>query len=220
MATNSLLFPIKKDSKTIHHDVIVNIIKMFVERKWINKDSEENIISTLLTEQNDNELYTIPLDNILVNNEDIQNFDGSKVILKILHQKISGLNKTPILTDFIESFNTKHRIVIVDSISDKPQSQLQQLSHVEVFVESFFLINLLEHECSPKYEILTSEQKTEVMNSYQLTKKQMKKMFDSDAVSKYLYLKSGQIVRIIRNNVLSAHAIDYRIVIHKQISTK
>jgi len=216
----SLLFPIKKDIKTLQTDIITNITKMLVSRKWLDKSSEKSTIENLLSKQQDNDLYIINIDNELTNDEGIENFNGSKVIIKILHQKITGLNKTPIINDFITMYKLNHKILIVDSITEKPRTQLYQTPHTEIFNESEFLLNLLDHECSPKYEILSSTEKENVMNTYQITKKQMKKIYDSDMASRYFYLKPLQVIKIIRNSSLSGYAVDYRIVIHRSISIR
>jgi DNA-directed RNA polymerase subunit H (RpoH/RPB5) len=217
-SSNPLLFSVKKDTATIKKDVMTNLIKMLTNRKLIDETSNDKLVEELLSGHHDNEEYTIKLDHNIVDADDIKNFDGSVILLKILHQKVSGINKTPIIMEFIESHPNNHRILIVDEISDKPLNQLVHIPHVEVFTEAFLMIDLLSHECSPKYEILSYEQKEEVINSYQLNKKQMKKMYDSDPASKYLNLKIGQVVRIIRSSLLTCNSVDYRIIIHKTSS--
>ena len=36
---NPLLLPVRKDIDTIRKTVLTNIIKMLIERKWLNKDN-------------------------------------------------------------------------------------------------------------------------------------------------------------------------------------
>jgi DNA-directed RNA polymerase subunit H (RpoH/RPB5) len=73
----------------------------------------------------------------------------------------------------------------------------------------------MDHVLSPAYEILTPDECNMVLKEYQLTRRQMKIMFDVDTVAQYLFLKKGRIVRITRNSEASGNAIDYRIVVHK-----
>lgn len=221
------LLSIKKDSETIRITVLTNIIKMLNKRKWINDDNLNKEIEKAIKTQNDNHTYVITLDVNLSNvatyypkeegeeRKFIDGFTGNTVVVKLLPQKITSVGKSPIIQEFFNEHKKSHKILVVDSISDKSKGQITSMKHVEVFTEAFFMLDLMEIKCCPKYEVLTPEEILTFLESYHLTRKQMKKMKDDDPASQYLFLKKKQIVRIIRNSEISGHSVDYRLVVHK-----
>lgn len=232
MSANPLLLPAKKDTDTIRREVLTNIVKMLTYRKWLSKENEQKNIDTLLkihsSNGTDDSVYKLQLSIDLRNvpfyeyqedskdSKDSSNkFDGKQLVIKILQQKVTGVNKSPVISEFLSSYKNCHKILIVDSISEKPRHQLETTLYTEVFVESDFMINLVEHSASPQYEVLTPTEIDEFLLEYQVTKRKLSKIDDSDPAAKYLYLKKGQIIRILRNSEGSGGSVGYRVVIHR-----
>lgn len=220
---------IKKDSETIRTTVLTNIIKMLNNRKWLSDANVNKEIDKAIKTQNDNHIYIVNIDvdlNVvstyypLEDGEErkfIEGFVGNTVIIKLLPQKITSVGKSPIIQEFFNEYKKSHKILVVDSISDKSKAQITLTKHIEVFSEPFFMLDLMELVCCPQYEVLSPVEIITFLESYHLTRKQMKKMFDNDPASQYLFLKKKQIVRIIRNSEISGKAVDYRLVVHKGI---
>ena len=218
---------IKKDSETIRTTVLTNIIKMLNKRKWLNDENLNKEIEKAINSQNDNHVYVINLDVDLVNvttyypleegeeRKFAEGFVGNVVVIKLLPQKITSVGKSPIIQEFFNEHKKSHKILIVDSISDKSKTQIMSAKHIEVFSEPYFMLDLMEIVCCPQSEVLTPAEILVFLESYHLTRKQMKKMFDNDPASQYLFLKKKQIVRIIRNSEISGKSVDYRLVVHK-----
>jgi DNA-directed RNA polymerase subunit H (RpoH/RPB5) len=226
MSVNPQLLPVMKDTDTIRTEVMTNIIKMLSYRHWINSDDAETQISSISKQHNDDNIYKIklsinlntfefyhkpPADSISEENA----LSGKTVYVKILNQNVTGVNKSPIITEFLHNYKNDHKILIVEKISDKAEKQLLQTPYVEVFTEPFFLVNLVEYDGSPQYEVLSEAQTEQFLKAYQLSRRKMSKMDDTEAASKYLFLRKGQIVRIIRNSKLCGNSIAYRVVQRK-----
>lgn len=238
VSTNQPFLSVRKDIDTIRKTVLTNIIKMLVARKWLKEENMHPTINTITEMYNDDNIYKIKLTTDLDtlysysknNDKDVKTndknkqektFDGSTIIIKLLPQKVTGVNKSPIITEFLNTYKKYHKILIVDSISDKAKNQILDILHTEVFTEDFFMINLPDHECSPVgYEILSPEQEEQFLSSYDIKKSKLLKIYDNDVASSYYYLKEGQIVRIIRNSELTGHSSCYRLVVHKSASVK
>jgi DNA-directed RNA polymerase subunit H (RpoH/RPB5) len=224
MSVNPLLLPIKKDHVTIKNTVLTNIIKMLIYRKWINKDNEDIYTENLLKQKNNNNVYSVNIDiNLLdmdfydeLNDVNVSNsentFDTTKIYIKLLPVKISGTTKISNVSEFLSTYKNNHKILVVDEISEKPMQQFDETKFTEVFEEKNLMINLMEHYASPQYEVLTKNEITDFLDSYQVKKIKLSKMFQSDPASRYLYLKKGQIVRILRNSNISGLSIAYRII--------
>jgi len=214
MSLNPALIPVKKDVETIRKTVLTNVIKMIAERGYIKKSLEKNIQN--IEKIKDDDVYQISLDiNIKKNNTDKQNtdkFDGSIIMIKIIHMKIQGIAKIPEVKEFINSYKNYHKIFIFDSISEKAKSSIADIPNNEAFNEVFFMINIVDYIDSPKYELLTEEESKEVIDTYILKKKEMMKILTTDPIVDYFNLKRGDIIRIIRPSEQSGKSIAYRIV--------
>lgn len=220
--SNNLI--IIKDAETIRKTLLINTFKMLVERKWLNADrwfkSENDKLvpsSNLLTftnKTNESMVYTINLDKDINKNSE-SNIDGKVLKLKIIYQNITGLGTSPILVEFIKDYDKFHKLIIVDDIADKILEYIYTLQNIEIFKKAMLMINIVEYICSPKYEILSDEECDQMMTEYDIKKKELKKMYDTDPISRYYNLKKGQIARIIRTSKQTGISIDYRIVIKK-----
>jgi len=215
MSLNPELIPVKKDNETIRKDVLTNLIKMLNERGLIDEKSLQKTLDDI-KKPKDEDVYKFNLTtNIKPDNEDkeyIKKFNGSFLVVKIIHQKIQGIAKMPIIKDFITQYPNNHKIFIFDGISDKARSNLMDIPNIEVFNESFLMINIVDHIDSPKYKVLTEDESKEVIESYILKKKEMMKILTTDAIVTYFNLKRGDIVKIIRFSEQSGKNIAYRIV--------
>jgi len=182
-------------------------MKMIKYRKWIKSLDQ--------IEQIDDVTYRIKLD---VHLRDVEfyvalndKFDDTVVIVKLSDQKITGLNKSSVITDFTKQYELNHKILVVEEVSTKINEQVYSDCNFEVFSEYFFMINLVDYFCSPQYEILSKTETEEFLESYQVKKHKMNKIFITDPAAKYLYLHKGQVIRIIRNSALTGTSIGYRI---------
>jgi DNA-directed RNA polymerase subunit H (RpoH/RPB5) len=220
---------IKKDNNTITELVVTNIVKMLVYRKWLdgNSDIIKKTVDDLLKLKKEEKIYNIKLQKNLIdietyeqfeNKAEWKNFNGNNVIVFLSNQKITG--KSPILSDFIAKYNTYHKIIIVDSITEKARQVLSSGKYTEVFTEAEFMMNITEHVCCPEFTVLTIQELDELLLSYNTKKKELPKQYDIDPISRYLYLKRGQVIRIIRNSETTGQSVAYRIVVHKGSSAK
>ncbi len=197
------IIQIRKDADTIQKTVLTNIIKMIYNRKWITYDTMNKKIEEFSSSLNDNQLYKVSLDVKLLSYETYEpemsktkNFKDDEVVIKLVPQKVTSIGKSPILIDFIEEYKQNHKILVVESITEKQkQTLISNNRHLEIFNENFFMLDLLSFVCSPQYEVLTQTEIEQLLKTYNLTQK--------------------QVVRIIRNSEITGKSVDYRIVVHR-----
>lgn len=65
----------------------------------------------------------------------------------------------------------------------------------------------------PKHELLSKEEKEELLKKYNVSTKQLPKIKKTDPAIKEMDLKIGEIVKITRNSETAGEAIYYRCVI-------
>ncbi|KAF3010670.1 DNA-directed RNA polymerases II 24 kDa polypeptide (RNA polymerase II subunit 5) [Curvularia kusanoi] len=84
---------------------------------------------------------------------------------------------------------------------------------VEAFTEQDLMVNITKHELVPKHVLLSEEEKQQLLKRYRLKATQLPRIQAHDPVAKYLGLKKGAVVKIIRKSETAGRYASYRWVI-------
>jgi DNA-directed RNA polymerase subunit H (RpoH/RPB5) len=191
------LFQIEKSSEDIRKTLLTNSVKMLTERKLLPKSDLEKNIAKILSLQSDDMIYAI-----------------GNYSIKIVFQKVTAINKSYGISEFLAQLKSAPKIIIVKDISKKAlQYILNSFSNTEIFLEKELMINLVDHVLIPVHEVLTDDETAVFYDKYNCKKRNMPKMLSTDPVARYYNMKPGQICRIIRPSEKAGFVASYRLVI-------
>ena len=142
-------------------------------------------------------------------------------IVRLYFEYLEGLK---LIANDIGSFFSKMKdakadsgiIVISGILSSQAKQKLADINielQVECFNISELMVNITEHAYVPKHILLTEEEKKELMKRYRIKESQLPKILHNDPVAKYLGLKRGDVVKIIRSSETAGKYVNYRITV-------
>ena len=205
------LLPIEKSNYQKINIIKTNIIKMFFLRGYIKEENLQKSIKKLVDQENDDYEYTLTLDVDTNYNTTIKD---KQIIIKLFDYKISSINKTSQIGEFITKYNNSYKFIIVDDINSKSVKIISGYSTpCEIFKTSELMLCIVEHTLVPNHKVLTKEEANIVLNEYCARKRDMPLILTTDPIARFYNMKPDEICRITRPSILTVEAPFYRIVV-------
>ena len=115
----------------------------------------------------------------------------------------------------MQDINANSGIIILSGkITQQAKQKIQEINkelQVEVFTVNELVVNIIEHELVPEHILLSKEDKELLLKRYKIKENQLPKILVTDPVARYLGLKRGDVVKIIRVSETAGRYITYRI---------
>jgi len=132
-------------------------------------------------------------------------FDGTTVIVKLIPQVVKDITNSPILKDFLNTYNKNHKIVVFDGVAPKAYTVLSKKKNIEVFDKDFLMIDLMSHQDAPiGCDFVIPEDINYITNP------KFSKIHENDPLCQYYNGKFGMIMRIVRQSQNNSKEVAYR----------
>ena len=187
--------------------ILENLVKMLTERDTLDKKDFDKNLKNLKDQITEEKIFKIKGKN-----------PEEEYNILYVSGKISTIKKIQGLDTFLVNSKGKNRIFIGDQISQKAYKQFIELKKSEVFFEHELMINLIDHELQPKFKLLTQEEKTRKMNDYDISDRNLARMFKTDPIARYYNANIGDVFRIIRPSLYTGSGYHYRLVVDAPVS--
>ena len=109
--------------------------------------------------------------------------------------------------------NVLTAIVVLKGTTSIARKELESLNpcKIEIFTQDELMVNITEHELVPKHEVLSLDQKHEVLKKYRVKEFQLPKIQVEDPIARYFGVKKGQVLKIIRASETAGRYVTYRV---------
>ncbi|KAF4625481.1 hypothetical protein G7Y89_g12684 [Cudoniella acicularis] len=141
--------------------------------------------------------------------------DIGQIFVEFLNDTSVGIKQMRNFAQFLSSQN-HHTGILVTSVNITPAAlkiipAVASETRIETFLETDLLVNITHHELVPTHVLLSKEEKTALLQRYRLKDTQLPRIQMGDPVARYLGLRRGQVVKIIRKSETAGRYASYRL---------
>lgn len=180
---------------------------MLGERKFLNINNHSQNYEKLIKQISDKKTFKIKSD-----------YSDEYFHIMILLFKITSIKKIDGINIFIDEANNHNKMFIIKKINKKVYNQFIKLNNTEVFFHYELLVNIIDHDLQPKFELLSKKDTEEFYNSYKVKSTEIPKMLSTDKIARYYNAKPEEVFRIIRPSITTGYTVFYRKVVKSDSS--
>lgn len=126
-----------------------------------------------------------------------------------------GVKPIKTMTDRMREESVFNAVLVVRvDITPFAKQAVQEMSdsfRIEHFKEAELLVDITEHSLVPEHQVLTQNEKQELLKRYRLKETQLPRIQPNDPVARYYGMKRGMVVKIIRPSETAGRYVTYRI---------
>ncbi|KAI3472257.1 hypothetical protein Pfo_029745 [Paulownia fortunei] len=138
-----------------------------------------------------------------------------KVLVLFCGPNIVKVNVIRAIATLIVNKDSLSRLILVlqNKITNQALKAVDLFSFkVEIFQITDLLVNITKHELKPKHQVLTDEERENLLKKYSIDEKQLPRMLQKDAIARYYGLEKGQVVKVTYSGELTQLHVTYRCV--------
>jgi DNA-directed RNA polymerase I, II, and III subunit RPABC1 len=138
---------------------------------------------------------------------------GNIILYCVPGQGTIGIQYINKLKKLMKDENIEKAIVITSGRYTQAAKQTAKKRYIELIPRMFPAFNLFEHIMVPKHEIMTDQEKQEILHKYKVHPYQLPYIKVSDPAVKAIGARAGDIVKITRDSQTAGKYAAYRYVV-------
>ena len=106
-------------------------------------------------------------------------------------------------------------ILIVKETSPLARKEEKENTFIqlEIFTLDDLQVNITHHKLVPRHEVLSYNEKQDLLKKYRIQDSQLPKIYQTDPVAKYFGVTRGEVMKITRESQTAGRYVTYRITI-------
>jgi len=131
----------------------------------------------------------------------------------ILDESTVGITAITRLQKAMKEADVESGIIVTSGRYTHAAKQSAKKRRIELLPRTFPAFNIFEHELVPKHEILTQEEREQLLSQHRVQPYQLPQIKASDPAVKAIGAKPGDVLQIIRKSPTAGEHIAYRYVV-------
>jgi len=124
-----------------------------------------------------------------------------------------GINSINRLGKAMKDADVERGIIVTDGRYTHAVKQGAKKKKIELLPKTFPAFDIFQHKLVPKQEILTEEEKTELLTKFKVQPYQLPQISSVDPTVKAIGARPGDVLRVIRRSPTAGEHIAYRYVV-------
>lgn len=124
-----------------------------------------------------------------------------------------GINSINRLSKAMKDADVERGIIVTDGRYTHAVKQGAKKKRIELLPKTFPAFDLFQHRLVPKHEILSEEEKSELLLKYKVQPYQLPQISSLDPTVKAIGAKPGDVLRIIRKSPTAGEHLAFRYVV-------
>mmetsp|Transcript_4866 Transcript_4866/g.5032 ORF Transcript_4866/g.5032 Transcript_4866/m.5032 type:complete len:228 (-) Transcript_4866:739-1422(-) len=126
-----------------------------------------------------------------------------------------GVKPIKVYTERMKDENVSNCILVlrvdITPFAKQAVQEVSDMHRIEHFKEAELLVDITDHTLVPEHQVLSQNEKQELLKRYRLKETQLPRIQPNDPVARYYGLRRGQVVKIIRPSETAGRYVTYRV---------
>ena len=158
---------------------------------------------------------TLAIIQVLTYSQEKADDDTNQLFVFFPEDEKVGVKPIKILTDRMKDEQVTNAILVlrgnITPFAKQAVAEMSDTFRIEHFKEAELLVDITEHTLVPEHQVLSQNEKQELLRRYRLRETQLPRIQPNDPVARYYGMKRGQVVKIIRPSETAGRYVTYRI---------
>jgi len=138
---------------------------------------------------------------------------GKKILIWVIStDEAVGVRYIEQMAKYMKSRSIEEGIIIGEKYTQSAKSEARKNS-IELLSQDFPSFNIFKHRLVPKHEVLSPEERKEVLEKYHVEPYKLPRIKTSDPIIRVIGAKPGDIVKITRRSPTAGEYVYYRYVV-------